>query len=92
MASELPQQDDLLGRALAAYWGDAELAIDHRGRMQAVMEQVALELESWRPERGCHRMTAVAADGLVLKLRLMAGLLNSLDHGAFLEEVGLGAD
>lgn len=86
MPTELPQADDLLGRALTAYWGDAELTIDHRERMKAAVEEVAVALESWRPDEGCHRMTAVAADGLVLKLRLAAGLQPPVDHDALTQE------
>jgi hypothetical protein len=63
------QEHDLLSRCLYVYWGDGDLGIGARERMQAVIFEIAGTVRSWAPPearlRICHLAVTEIADRLL---------------------------
>jgi hypothetical protein len=63
------REHDLLERCLYVYWGDSDLGIGARERMQAVIFEIAGTVRTWAPPearlRICHLAVTEVADRLL---------------------------
>ena len=63
------REHDLLDRCLYVYWGDGDLGIGARQRMQAVIFEIAGTVRAWAPPearlRICHLAVTEVADRLL---------------------------